>query len=157
MSANKHWVKVQIGDRLEPDEGWKLLWNEIGPDRMADLAEFMFQLSGNLEERTDYVNQLRGKFEDDPETVGVQALRRAAMLKHFRYLENHLSEDWKKNADLETFTFYMEYDPKEWFSGTGSWLGYPSGRMVALAYTGALKRMGFKVSGSNLPAEVCSE
>lgn len=157
MDKPKHWIRVEIVGEVKMKEGWDMLWNgSTTPEQMAKLNDFMCSLAGF--DGTEYSRGLRGEYEQDPEQSGTQALYQANMLRGFMNTERKFKSDWRENADLEKYTLYMEYNPEDWCkSGKKRWLAYPAGRIVALAYLGVLKQQGFKVNGSNLPAEVCSE
>jgi len=157
MNGSNHWIRVEIAGSLSLEGGWGILrCMQDSPEKMADLVDFMHMLGG-LDD-AEYSRGLRGEYEDDIERRGTQSLRIADMLRGFLRIKESFSQDWRDNANLEECVLYLEYNPKDWFQdGEQRWIAHSSGRIVALAYTGVLKQQGFKVSGSDLPSEVCSD
>ena len=155
MSNAKSWIRIEIVRPFDLEVGEQMIDSLLSSEQMADLLEKVCELSGGNDK--GYVAELRGDLEDDPVTRGSQAYRHGVMQKYMRRVHARFRDDWKAKADLSTAKLYLEYNPEQWFQNDSSWLAYSSGRLFTLAYTGVLKAEGFKVSGSNLPPEVCSE
>lgn len=155
MGQTEHWISIEIVREVDLSEGDRLIESELNSDNMAALVEQACQIGGGDDK--GYLEELRGELESDPVTRGSAAYRHGVMQKYLRRAHSRFRGDWKNHADLSTAKLYLEYDPAVWFQNDSSWLAHPSGRLFTLAYTGILKAEGFKVSGSNLPPEVCQE